>query len=51
MSTRYDENPDLMEKAYDCAMKATATIDADDIADDVFNGLDSLDYDDLNGSA
>ena len=46
-----DENPDLMKRIYDCAVKVTATVDADDIADDVFNSLDILDYDDLNGRA
>jgi len=46
-----DENPDLMKKAYDCAVKVTATVDAEDVADDVFSSLDNLDYDDLNGRA
>ena len=46
-----DENPDLMMKVYDCAMKATASVDAESIADDVFSSLNILDYDDLNGRA
>ena len=32
-------------------MKATAAVDPESIADDVFRSLDSLDYDDLNGRA
>ena len=46
-----DENPDLMKKAYDCAVKVTATVDSEDVAHDVFSSLDDLDYDDLNGRA
>ena len=46
-----DENPDLMKRIYDCAAKVAATVDADDIADDIFSRLDNLDYDDLNGRA
>ena len=45
------ESPDLMKKAYDCAVKVTAAVDAEKIADDVFSSLDNLDYDDLNGRA
>jgi hypothetical protein len=40
-----------MKKAYDCAMKITAAVDAEDIVHDVFSSLDDLDYDDLNGRA
>ena len=47
----FDENPDIMKKIYDCAVKAAATVDADDIADNVFSSLDILGYDDLNGRA
>ena len=46
-----DENPDLMKKTYDCAVKVTATVDDEDLADDVFSCLDDLDYDDLNSRA
>ena len=46
-----DENPDLMKKTYDCAVKVTSTVDAEDIANDVLSSLDDLDYDDLNGRA
>jgi hypothetical protein len=46
-----DENPDFLKKTYDCAVKVTANVAADDIAGDVFRSLDSLDYDDLNGRA
>ena len=40
-----------MKKIYVCAVKVTTTVDADDIAGDVFSSLDILDYDDLNGRA
>ena len=46
-----DENPDLMKKVYDCAVKVAATVDPESIADDVFSSLDALDYDDLNSRA
>jgi hypothetical protein len=46
-----DGNPDLLKKIYDCAIKVTAAVDTDEIADDVFRSLDNLDYDDLNGRA
>ena len=46
-----DENPDFLKKTYDCAVKAVTTVDAEDIANDVFSSLDILDYDDLNGRA
>ena len=46
-----DENPDLLEKAYDCAVKVAADIDVDGISDGVFTYLSMLDIDDLNRRA
>jgi hypothetical protein len=38
-----DNNPDLMKKAYDTAMKIARDVNADVIMDDVFNTLNGLD--------
>jgi len=46
-----DGNPELLKKAYDCAIIAAAAVDADRIGSEVFSSLDSLDYGDLNGRA
>jgi len=44
-----DDNPDLVGKAYDIAVKMTCAVDADEIRGDVFHALDSLDVDVLYG--
>jgi len=46
-----DDNPDLLRKAYNCAMKVASNVDPDAISDRVFSMLDKLDYDDLNSRA
>ena len=42
------DDPGIMKKAYDAAMKVVGDVDADGIMDDVFSELDMLDMDDLN---
>ena len=44
-----DKNPDLVKKAYDIAKQVASKVNPDDIMNDVFSELDSLDYDDLSG--
>jgi len=41
------ESPDLEEKVYQIASQILCDVDSDEIADDVYNALDSLDIDDL----
>lgn len=41
-------DPALVEKAYDTAMKLAEAVDADAIKNDIFYRLDGLDADDLN---
>jgi hypothetical protein len=43
-----NEDPALTKIVYDIALKVTANVDADEIMEDVFCELDSLDLDDLN---
>ena len=45
--TLIEQNPDLIKKAYDIAMKAVSDVDSDTIANDVFTELDDLDVDEL----
>jgi len=44
-----DENPDLLEKAYDYAVKVANAVDADEVCDGVFTCLSTLHIEDLNG--
>jgi hypothetical protein len=46
-----DDDPSLMKKAYDSAVKAAVDVDADAIMHKVFSRLDRLDMDDLSGRA
>jgi hypothetical protein len=43
-----DNNPDLMKKAYDTAMKAAGEVNAEAIMNKVFTSLNRLDGDDLS---
>jgi hypothetical protein len=43
-----NDNPDLLRKTYEAALKVTSDVDADMIAHQVFNSLEALDLDDLN---
>jgi hypothetical protein len=43
-----DDDPALTKIVYDIAAKVTANVDADEVMEDVFRALDSLDMDDLN---
>jgi hypothetical protein len=45
------ENPDLVDKAYAISLKVIAIVDADTIMNRVYNRLDALEIDDLNGRA
>jgi len=51
LQTLLDDNPELIKKAYDIAVKAAGNVDAEDIMHDVYSELDALDVDDLNGRA
>jgi hypothetical protein len=42
-----DDDSDFVKKAYDIAMKVVGNANADEIMDEVYYGLDSLDVDDL----
>jgi hypothetical protein len=44
-------DPGLVKKAYEAAIKVAGDVDADAIMNKVFNRLDRLDTDDLNGCA
>jgi len=44
-----DDDPELLKKAYDIALKVASDVDADRIMDDVFCRLDSLELDALSG--
>ena len=44
-----DDDPGLLRKAYDMALKVAGDVDADRIMDDVFCELDSLELDALSG--
>ena len=46
-----DYDPSLIKKAYEIAVKAAGDVNADAIMIDVFESLNRLDYDDLNGRA
>jgi hypothetical protein len=46
-----NENPDLMKRVYDCAVKAATAVDSEDICDEVFSCLDEMDIECLNGRA
>jgi hypothetical protein len=46
-----NDNPDLLGKVYEIALKVTSDIDVDTIANQVFNSLETLDLDDLNSRA
>lgn len=48
LTSLLNNDPALVKKAYDAAMKLAGAVDADAIMDDVFYRLDSLDADDLN---
>jgi hypothetical protein len=43
-----NDTPDLTKTVYDIAVKTAVAVDADEIMEDVFCGLDVLDIDDLN---
>ena len=43
-----NDNPDLLRKAYDIALNVANDVNADTIANQVFNSLEALDLDDLN---
>ena len=47
LKTLLDDNPELMKKAYEIALKTADDVDIDSIMDDVCSELDSLDVDDL----
>ena len=47
LKTLLDDNPELIKKAYDIAMKAIGDVDADTVMDEVYYELNSLDVDDL----
>ena len=44
-----DNDPSLMKKVYEAAIKIACDVDADAIMNSVFNRLNMLDLDDLNG--
>ena len=46
-----DNDPSLMKKAYESAIKIACNVDIDEVMNRVYNSLDSLDMDDLNGRA
>ena len=46
-----DNDPSLMKKAYESAIKVASDVDADVVMNTVYNRLDRLDLDDLNGRA
>jgi hypothetical protein len=48
LSDMLDNDPGLMKKAYDAAMKVAGNVDADAIMDRVFSSLNRLDVDELN---
>ena len=47
LKTLLDDNPELIKKAYDIAIKAVGDVDADTIMDEVYYELNALDVDDL----
>jgi hypothetical protein len=51
LSDLLESDPTLLRKAHDFAMRVTEDVDADAIMNRVFNGLDSLELDDLSGRA
>ena len=51
MKEMLDDDPSLMKKVYETAVKVAGGVNADEIMNKVFNRLDSLDLDDLNGRA
>ena len=46
-----DNDPSLMKKAYESAIKVICDVDADEVMNNVYNTLDRLDMDDLSGRA
>jgi hypothetical protein len=47
LRTLLDDNPELMKKAYDIAMKAAGDVDTGTIMDEVYYELNALDVDEL----
>ena len=47
LKTLLENDPELIKKAYDIAMKAVGKLDADTIMDEVYYELNALDVDDL----
>ena len=45
------DDPGILEKAYGAAVKVAKDVDPDEIMDTVFDTLDMLDIDDMNGRA
>ena len=44
-------DPSLIKKAYESAIKVACNVDADAVMNNVYNTLDTLDMDDLSGRA
>ena len=49
--TMLDDDPALVKKAYAIAVEMVSNVSVDDISDDVYHALDSLDIDDLYRSS
>jgi hypothetical protein len=48
LKTLLDNNPDLTKTIYDISIRVAGDVDADEIMDEVYYALDSLDVDDLS---